>query len=320
MADTSTVVDAVHLRDVSKSYGDLLVLDNLDFSLPPGEFCSLVGPSGCGKSTLFRLILGQEFPNKGMLLINGEEGGFPDDRRGIVFQHYSLFPHLTVLENVMMGRLAKISPIRRWFDRSWYKEQFDRFEAEAVEFLRRVRMADSLGKYPHELSGGMRQRVAIAQALLPRPKILMMDEPFGALDRGTRRDAQMFLIELWEELNEEASSNPELDPMTVFFVTHDLEEAVFMGSRLAVLSQHYTDDRGADFQRGAKFVIDQSLKDSLPARHTMSFERYVHRHTDLIETIDREGMDPAVLQHMSDFRLDDPSSWRTHTAKEIKET
>jgi len=317
MQKTTKPIDAVHLRDISKSYGDSLILDNLDFSLPSGELCSLVGPSGCGKSTLFRLILGQEFPTNGMLLINGEEGGFPDSRRGIVFQHYALFPHLTVLENVMLSRIVDIGPFKRWYSRTWWKEKRSRFESEAVEFLRRVRMDDAILKYPHELSGGMKQRVAIAQALLPRPKILLMDEPFGALDRGTRRDAQMFLIELWEEMNREADQNPSLDPMTVFFVTHDLEEAVFMGSRLAVLSQHYTDDRGPGFQRGAKFVIDEDLKSSLSDRHGMSFEKYVHRHADLIEKVDHQGMDPNMLQHMRDFQLNDPCSWRTHTAEEM---
>ena len=306
MSAEETMMHAVHARDVEKRYGDNLVLDNLDLSLPPGEFCSLVGPSGCGKTTLLRTILGQEFVTDGALLINGRAAGFPDETRGVVFQKYMLFPNRTVLENVMMGRVSKVSPVKRLMNPTWWREECQRYEAEAYEYLRRVRIDDSAHKYPRELSGGMQQRVAIARALVPQPKILLMDEPFGALDRGTRRDAQLFLIELWEQLG-----------MTVLFITHDLDEAIFLSSRLVVLSQHYTDDRGDNAPRGAKIVIDHDFKPGLDDRHSMGFDRYVTKHLDLIEEIDERGMNPLVRQHVRDFRLDDPSSWRTLSPDEV---
>src|SRR5262249_40041900 len=149
---------------------------------------SLVGASGCGKSTLLRLVLGAEQPWKGTLRSNGRPITHPDRTRGIVFQKDSLFPHRTVVENVMFGlELTHPSAVQKWLAWPWYRTgPHRRFRDEAMDYLAQVKLHEHADKYPHQLSGGMQQRVAIAQALIMRPSILLMDEPFGALDADAR--------------------------------------------------------------------------------------------------------------------------------------
>jgi NitT/TauT family transport system ATP-binding protein len=290
----------LHVDNVYKQYGEKVVLDNIDLSVSAGELCTVVGPSGCGKSTLLRLILGQEQPTQGELYLDGHSIGLPDMQRGVVFQKYSLFPHLTVLENVTLGRRLP----RGYFENRRRKNEY---KDEASHFLERVSLADHLHKYPHELSGGMQQRVAIAQALISRPRILLMDEPFGALDPQTREDMQMFLLELWEQ-----------EKMTVFFVTHDLEEALFVGTRVFVLSQYYTDDRGSGTQvtRGAKIVADYLLQPIASSSDVKSNVEFV----ELIEAIRQAGFSPSFLQHVKDFNLNHPDSFQTLTEAEFNGT
>ena len=156
-------------------------------------------------------------------------------------------------------------------------------------------------KYPHELSGGMQQRVAIAQALMARPSILMMDEPFGALDPETREAMQILLLELWE-----------LHKMTIFFVTHDMDEAVFLGTRVLVLSQHYTDDRGREATRGARIVGDHALPNAVTSTKVKASAEF----RDLVDEIRQTGFDPAMLRHVRDFNLKHPDSFRTLTSEE----
>ncbi len=282
--------------DVYKAYGGKVVLDNVDLCVSRGEFCTLVGPSGCGKSTLLRLIVGEEFPTSGQVVLDDQEVGPPDIRRGIVFQRYSLFPHLTVLDNVTLGlRLGG-----RAGSESMSKKKI---RQEAMDMLAKVRLDRHGDKYPHQLSGGMQQRVAIAQSLIMKPQILLMDEPFGALDPDTREDMQLFLIELWEQ-----------EQMTVFFVTHDLEEAAFLGTRLLVLSQYYTDSRGSKtgVNRGAKLAADYKLPRTASGTTVKQKEAF----TSLINQIRREGFDPAYLQHAHDFNLSHPDSFQTLTVEE----
>ncbi len=281
----------LYLEDVYKIYGGHTVLDDIDLAVASGEIITLVGPSGCGKSTLLRLVLGQEFPTSGTLLIDGEFPGFPNSTRGIVYQKYSLFPHLTVLKNVTAGPELNLG----FFERRQKKAELIE---EAEHYLEKVRLAEHMYKYPHQLSGGMRQRVAIAQSLIMKPKILLMDEPFGALDPGTREDMQMFLLELWEEIG-----------MTIFFVTHDLEEAVFIGSRILVLSQHYTDDRGNEdgVKRGAKIVYDHSLEKMASATSVKDKPEF----SELIRHIRQQGFEPEYQQHVKDFDLKHHHSFRT---------
>lgn len=286
--------NVLHIEDVYKSYGNKPILENIDLSVAKGELCTLVGPSGAGKSTLLRLILGQEFASSGRIEIDNQPAGFPDTMRGIVFQRYSLFPHLTVLENVVLGRRLQAGLIERIRRRSVFRN-------EALHYLERVRLATHADKYPHELSGGMRQRVAIAQSLILKPKILLMDEPFGALDPDTREEMQVFLLELWDE-----------EHMTVFFVTHDLEEAVYLGTRILVLSQYYTDDRGTSVNRGAKIVSDYDL----PRVSVSTEAKYTHDFIDLINRIRHEGFNPEHLQHVSAFNLSHPDSFQKLTEQE----
>jgi NitT/TauT family transport system ATP-binding protein len=269
------------ITDLCKSYGSLTVLDNINLKVDAGTLCTVVGPSGCGKSTLLRHILGAERPDSGSILIDGKAAGNPDPRRGIVFQRYSLYPHMSVLKNVMFGPLMGVG----LFD----KESKEKIEAHAMEMLRRVRLTGHENKYPHELSGGMRQRVAIAQSMIMKPRILLMDEPFGALDPNTREDLQLYLLETWEETK-----------TTVFFVTHDLEEAAFLGTRLLALSKFYSDERSNDdLSKGAKIVYDVEL-----ARKASSTE--VKRDTefrDLIAHVRERAFDPEIQQHVRNFDL-----------------
>lgn len=289
-------MNKLHIEDVYKSYNGKVILDNVDLSVAAGELCTLVGPSGCGKSTLLRLVLGQEFPDSGSLLIDGVQASYPDPHRGIVYQKYSLYPHLTVMENTLLGLRLKD---QQW----WLPWRFNKTHHDtAMEMLEQLRLTDARNKFPSELSGGMQQRVAIAQALVTKPPILLMDEPFGALDPDTREQMQIYLMELHEKYK-----------LTIFFVTHDLEEACFIGTRLLILSQYYTDDRGQTQSRGAKIVGDYDLTDkSLPTS-----EKNSPAYRDFITQIRQSGFDPEIRQHVREFNLHHPHAFRTLTKDEV---
>ena len=236
---TSTDDAFVHLRGVRKDYGARRILEGVDLGLDEGEFLTLVGPSGCGKSMLLRLVLGQERPTAGTITIDGETDARPSPKRGVVYQQYTLFPHLTVLGNVMLPTRLRVAP---W---SWRTERA-RARSQAMALLERVRLADSADRYPHQLSGGMRQRAAIAKAIAGQPRVLLMDEPFAALDAPTRRELQGFMRETWR-----ASG------ATVVFVTQDVDEALTLGTRIALLTQYHAEDAGHG--AGARIVLDRRL-------------------------------------------------------------
>jgi NitT/TauT family transport system ATP-binding protein len=206
-------------RGVSKTFlpkrgGDpVLAVDNVTLEIGDKDFVCLVGPSGCGKSTLLNLLAGFERPNTGQVLVNGEPVRAPGPDRGMVFQENALFPWLTVLGNVCYG------PQRLGIPKSKYL-------SAANAMIRQVGLSRFRDNYPDDLSGGMRQRVAIARALVNEPKVLLLDEPFGALDAQTRALMQELLLDVWER-----------EHRTVLFVTHDVEEAVFMGDRVIVMSR-----------------------------------------------------------------------------------
>ncbi len=281
----------LYCADLTKSYGSKIVLEDIDLAVKEKEFCTVVGPSGCGKSTMLRLILGQERISGGALLMNGKPILTPGPDRGIVYQKYSLFPHLTILQNIMAGKQLSQPLWRKFSTRKQAKE-------EALFYLESVRLAGHADKYPHQLSGGMQQRVAIAQALIMRPRILLMDEPFGALDPGTREAMQLLILQLWEEYN-----------MTVFFVTHDLEEAVFLGTRVLVISQFYTHERSDKTSpQGARIVADHKLESSASStkvKQTIAFAK-------LIKAIRYDGFDPEVRQHAHNFNLTHTDSFITY--------
>ena len=302
----------IHLEDVYKSYDGKKILNDIDLKVSKGEFCSVVGPSGCGKSTLLRLVLGQEYadPDYGSkVTFKGETIHGPSTSKGIVYQRYSLFPNKTVLENVLLGHSFK----KGLFSLFTSKEDHD----EGMYYLERVGLKDSFDKYPHELSGGMQQRVAIAQAMVQKPALLLMDEPFGALDPRTREDMQIFLLELWEEENKVP---PGVDPadhkgLTIFFVTHDLEEALFLGTRLLVVSQFYSSEKQSEIpfgKRGSKIVLDKLLQkgaSSTTIKESADFGQ-------LIQYVRKQGFDPEHLQRVTDFNLDHPDSFQTITEEE----
>ncbi len=216
-------MSAISVNSVFKSYGDTRILERVTIDVAEGTFCTIVGASGCGKSTFLRMLLGQEVPSKGQIKIDGEPlPPEPSPERGIVFQRYSVFPNLSVADNLLLssdlmhGSLAgRIFGVRRRAERE-----------RAFAMLDKIGLRAAANKYPAQLSGGMQQRLAIAQALMNQPKVLLMDEPFGALDPGIRDDMQELLREIWLE-----------HKMTVFMVTHDIAEAFKLGTRLIVFDK-----------------------------------------------------------------------------------
>lgn len=191
---------------------EFTAVEGLDFVVKEGEFVTLVGPSGCGKSTLLDLLGGLTKPSRGRILIDGKEITGPGLDRGTVFQQYALFPWKTARGNIEFGLEAKGIPKREW------KEQGD-------YYLDLVGLKSFADRYPHELSGGMKQRVAIARSLAFNPDVLLMDEPFAALDAQTRETLQSELLRIWEKTGK-----------TIIFITHGIDEAVYLGQRVVVLS------------------------------------------------------------------------------------
>ncbi len=234
----------IQVRNVWQQYGDQVVLERLNLKIAEGDFCTLVGASGCGKSTFLRLLLGQEAPSRGEILLDGQPlADEPDASRGVVFQRYSVFPHLTVLDNVALGLELPRAPL---LGRLLGRRKRDARE-QAAQMLHKVGLGHALDKYPAQLSGGMQQRLAIAQALVMKPRVLLLDEPFGALDPGIRKDMHELLLELWRETR-----------LTVFMVTHDLSEGFTLGSRILVFDKPRIDPH-APGAYGARVTYDIPL-------------------------------------------------------------
>lgn len=205
----------LRVESLSKTFetpkGEVRALHELDFDVHRREFITVIGPSGCGKTTLIRILAGLDFPTAGKVLLEGKEVEGPSADQGMVFQDYTLFPWLTVKKNVMFGlELKGMGGLKA--------------EAEAREWLEMVGLSKFAEVYPSQLSGGMKQRVAIARSLANRPEILLLDEPFGALDAQTRSSMQAYLMKIWQNVD-----------ITIFFVTHDLDEAVYLSDRILVL-------------------------------------------------------------------------------------
>ena len=216
----------VLIENVWKEYDGQVVLERVNLDVAPHSFVSIVGPSGCGKSTFLRMLLSQETPSRGSIRIDGQPlPPEPTEERGVVFQRYSVFPHLTVLQNVAFGLEVRASPL---LGRLFGARRRALFE-QCREIISAVGLDAARDKYPAQLSGGMQQRLAIAQALIKKPKILLLDEPFGALDPGIRADMHELMINLFEETG-----------LTVFMVTHDLREAFHLGTRLIAFDRYKT--------------------------------------------------------------------------------
>jgi len=234
----------IEFRDVWVEYGDQIVLERLNIIFAAGSFVSLVGPSGAGKSTMLRMLLGQERPSRGQILLDGvpmtPEPG-PD--RGVVFQRYSVFPHLTVLGNVLLGFEFAQSPFTARLFGAARKAAIE----ESEKLIAEVGLAEHRDKLPHALSGGMQQRLAIAQAIAKKPKVLLLDEPFGALDPGTRVQMHELIRFLWKDCG-----------MTIVMVTHDIKEAFALGTRLIALDKRRRDPQ-APGRFGAVITYDLDL-------------------------------------------------------------
>jgi NitT/TauT family transport system ATP-binding protein len=241
--------DLLTFDNVWLEYGEKIVLERVNLGIAEHSFVSIVGPSGAGKSSFLRLVLSQEIPSRGNILLDGKilspECG-PD--RGVVFQRYSVFPHLTALRNVMFGLECAKAP----FATRLFGAARRRAAAEAEAMLAEVGLGDSLHLYPAQLSGGMQQRLAIAQALVARPRVLLLDEPFGALDPGIRQDMHRLILRLWEEHG-----------LTVLMVTHDIAEAFKLGTRVLAFDKRRIDPH-APHRFGATAVYDLPLKNRLP--------------------------------------------------------
>ena len=234
----------VTVTDVFQSYGRRPIIERINVSIDEGEFISIVGASGCGKSTFLRLLLAQERPMRGEISIDGAPPARePGLDRGIVFQRYSVFPHLTVRENVVAGECLRT----RWG--RFFGAERKAARARADEVLARCGLDHVAGQYPATLSGGMQQRLAIGQALAAKPRVLLLDAPFGALDPGTRLSMHDFLQDLRAETG-----------MTVFMVTHDLEEAFKLGDRVLVFDKHRWDPHDPNAY-GATITYDFDARD-----------------------------------------------------------
>ncbi len=212
--EDSSATPFIEFRNVTKRFGEFVAVDNLSLSIYEREFFALLGPSGCGKTTLMRMLAGFEQPTEGDILLDGEPiAGLPPYRRPVnmMFQSYALFPHLTVENNIAFGLRQDNLP------RAEIRQRVE-------EMLELVKLQDFARRKPHQLSGGQRQRVALARSLAKRPKVLLLDEPLGALDRKLREETQFELMNLQEEIK-----------MTFLIVTHDQEEAMIVADRIAVM-------------------------------------------------------------------------------------
>jgi len=219
---------SIEVRNVTKKYGDLAVCNNLSLDVPAGELVALLGPSGSGKTTLLRIIAGLEVPDAGSVLFHGEDATHTEvrDRNvGFVFQHYALFGHMTIAENVAFGlrvRPRATRPSER------------EIKAKVAELLKLVQLDWLADRHPHQLSGGQRQRVARARARAVEPKVLLLDEPFGALDAKVRKELRRWLRRLHDEMH-----------ITSVFVTHDQEEAMEVADRVVVMNAGKIEQQGA---------------------------------------------------------------------------
>ncbi len=252
------------VRGVSHAFGAGRVLHGIDLDIARGQIVGLVGPSGCGKSTLLGQVFGTLSPTVGEVGVRARNGSaYRVDDRGVdadrcmVYQKYDLYPHLTALENVMFGPMVRDTsiPFRLLRPFAWRKRRQE-IRERAAALLEKIGLGEHMRKYPSQLSGGQQQRVAIAQALIMEPEILLLDEPFGALDDANREALQQKLLELYAE-NVTAVGRGEKPPYTMLIVTHLIEEALLVGDRVVGLSQHW-DWRGAGHETcpGATVVYD----------------------------------------------------------------
>jgi sulfate/thiosulfate transport system ATP-binding protein len=222
---------SIEVRNLNKRFGATVACDHIDLDIPSGELVALLGPSGCGKTTLLRIIAGLEVADAGSVLFHGEDATNTDVRSrkvGFVFQHYALFGHMTIFENVAFGLRVRPKAMR---------PAEAEIEAKVMKLLKLVQLDWVAQRYPHQLSGGQRQRIALARALAVEPKVLLLDEPFGALDAKVRKELRRWLRRLHDEVH-----------VTSVFVTHDQDEAMEVADRVVVLNQGRIEQQGTPDQ------------------------------------------------------------------------
>ena len=267
-------MSTIEIKNLSKTFqrtgaseqSAVTALESLDLWIQDGEFFTLVGPSGCGKSTLLDILAGLSSPSRGEVLVDGAPVSGPSLERSVVFQQYALFPWLTAAANVQVGLESQAR----------HGQGLNKAErrVRAHEYLRLVGLEGVEDKYPHELSGGMRQRVAIARALAHEPKVLLMDEPFAALDAQTREQLQDLLLDIWKRTK-----------TTIVFITHGIEEAVYLGQKVAVMSSK---------PGKIKEIVDIDLEDRLSVddiRSTRRFGEYRHHIWTLLHNSNQQETD-----------------------------
>ena len=238
---------SIEVNHINKQFGTFTALDDVSLSFPSGQLVALLGPSGCGKTTLLRIIAGLETPDSGSVLFHGEDASDQDVRErqvGFVFQHYALFRHMTVFENVAFG--LRVKPRSERPSNAKIREK-------VMELLKLVQLDWLADRYPHQLSGGQRQRIALARALAVEPKVLLLDEPFGALDAKVRKELRRWLRRLHDEMH-----------VTSVFVTHDQEEAMEVADRIVVMNEGRVEQVGSPdevYDRPATPFVLQFLGD-----------------------------------------------------------
>lgn len=254
---------------VTKIYGDpntlnsMVAVNCLDVKIMDSEIVSILGPTGCGKSTAMNMIAGFEFPTEGQVLLDGKPVKGPGPERSIVFQQASLFPWLSVFDNVVLGVKSRGMP----------KEEFTK---KAMELLNIVRLTGFEKHYPYQLSGGMQQRVQIARALISSPKVLLMDEPFGALDSQTRLMMQELVLQIWQEYKP-----------TIIFITHDVPEAVFVSDRVLLMAR-----------RPGRLKLSVDVNEPKPrTQDFLSSQKFVNLQSQLLQALREEVQQSGVTDH-----------------------
>lgn len=285
-----TTIPAVASKQVHNWFGSNKVLHDITLDVVPGTITSLVGPSGCGKSVLLKGFCGIMPPKKGNFFVRVDQNQFidvvkPNPNVGMVFQDKTVFPFLNAIENVAFGlKLLRTSIPYRIFAYPAWKKLRKAHLAEAAYWIEKVGLKGSEYKYPHELSGGMQQRLAIAQAMITKPRVLAMDEPFSALDEANREKQQRLLLTLRAE-NEEAKKRGEEPPFTCIIVTHEINEAIYVGDRVVGLSQHWDwKAAGHDTCPGAKIVYDKPAPVFNPY-DSVNYSSFIDQKTEILETV-----------------------------------
>lgn len=291
VSDAPNLPVALEVKNLSHWYDQNRILNNVNLKIRAGQIVALVGPSGCGKSTLLKAILGTHPAKEGEILASNSLITKPSRNVGIVYQNYSLFDFLTAEENVAFGlKLDQTSlPFRMLMFPKWWQERLKHME-QSREYLKRVSLEAACGRYPSELSGGMRQRVAIAQALILKPKLLLLDEPFGALDEATRESLQVMLLRFYQE-NLKAIQEGRQPEYTILIVTHELTEAIYVADRVIGLSRFY---EGGD--QGATIVYDKPCPVFLP-----DAPKDVERLVDQREELRRAVFDPSYVKRRDKY-------------------